>query len=58
MLPQRQQQVFALDSVVEGNVDLIDHAIDRRGDGSLHFHGFQHQEFVAFTDLVTDADRN
>jgi hypothetical protein len=26
--------------------------------GGLHFHGFQHQEFVAFTDLVTDADSN
>jgi len=57
-LPQGQQQVFALDRVVEGNMDLIDHPVYRGGDGGLHFHGFQHQEFVAFTDLVANAYRN
>ena len=28
-------------------VDLLDHAIQRGGDGGLHFHGLHHQELVA-----------
>ena len=55
---QLHQQVVGADRIHWLDVDRLDHAIPGGSDALLHFHGFQHTEFVAGGDAGAGSDHD
>ena len=51
------QEIFAFDSIAEGDVEFGHDAVHRSIDGRLHFHRFHQEEFVALNHFRTNRNR-
>lgn len=44
------QDLIFFDGLLQGNFDVLHHAVTRGFDAVFHFHGFQDQQYVSFFD--------